>query len=304
MATYTRKSRLTSRKSRSDLVFDLLNVIVLGLLCLCVIYPVYFMLIASVSDPVQVDAGKVWLIPTQWTLSGYHALLNESTIWRGYANTILYAVLSVAISVPLTLMAAYPLSRKDFVGRRFFMLVMVFTLFFGGGLIPTYMVVRSLGMLNTVWAMVIPGAVSVWNVIIARTFFQTSVPDELREAAFLDGCSNTGYFLRILVPLSKPIIAVITLFTVVGIWNSYFDALIYLNDKSLYPLQLVLREILIQSQPTSTMNTDVSSYIAQEHLAELIKYGAIIVASIPLLILYPFLQRFFAKGALVGSLKE
>lgn len=304
MATITRKSRLTSRKSRSDIVFDVLNVVILGILCLLVIYPIYWMLVASVSDPVEVDAGRVWLIPAHWTLSGYRALLSESTIWRGYANTILYAALSVGISVPLTLMAAYPLSRRDFVGRRFFMLVMVFTLFFGGGLIPTYMVVRNLGMLNTIWAMVIPGAVSVWNVIIARTFFQTSVPDELREAAFLDGCSNTGYFLRILVPLSKPIIAVITLFTVVGIWNSYFDALIYLNDKSLYPLQLVLREFLIQSQPTSTMNTDVSSYIAQEHLAELIKYGAIIAASIPLLILYPFLQRFFAKGALVGSLKE
>jgi putative aldouronate transport system permease protein len=304
MAIISRRSRLTSRKSRSDIVFDILNVIVLTLLSLCVLYPVYFMVIASVSDPVQVDAGKVWLFPEKWTLTGYHALLNESTIWRGYLNTILYAVLSVAVSVPLTLMAAYPLSRRDFVGRRFFMLVIVFTLFFGGGLIPTYMVVRNLHMLNTVWAMVIPGAVSVWNVILARTFFQTSVPQELMEAAFLDGCSNTGYFWRILVPLSKPIIAVITLFTVVGIWNSYFDALIYLNDKSLYPLQLVLREILIQSQPTSTMNTDVSSYIAQEHLAELIKYGAIIVASIPLLILYPFLQRFFAKGALVGSLKE
>lgn len=300
----TSATRRAARTSRSDRLFDVVNIILLTLFCLIVLYPLYFMVIASVSDPGLVDSGQVWLLPAGVSLAGFHALLAESSIWRGYANTILYVVLSVVIGVPVTLMAAYPLARRDLVGRHIFMGLMIFTLFFGGGLIPTYMLVRSLGMLNTVWAMVIPGVVSVWNVIIARTYFQTTVPGELLDAALIDGCSNIGYFVRILVPLAKPLTAVLVLFTVVGQWNSYFDALIYLDDRTLYPLQLVLREFLIQSQPTTGMNTDIATYSAQLRLSEMIKYAVIIVSALPLLILYPFLQRFFVSGMLVGSLKE
>lgn len=311
MATVVKRSTVVmaarqwrARKSRSDLIFDTLNTLILILLCLGVIYPLYFIFIASFSDPSLVDSGQVWLFPSHVTFAGYSALLGEGSIWRGYANTILYAALSVVISVPVTLMAAYALSRKDFVGRNIFMAIMVFTLFFGGGLIPTYMVVRSLGLLNTIWAMVLPGAVAVWNVIIARTYFQTAVPKELMEAAFVDGCSNTRYFVQILIPLTMPLVAVLVLFTVVGQWNSYFDALIYLDDRALYPLQLVLREILVQNQTTAGMNTDVATYSAQMRLGELIKYGVIIVSSLPLLVLYPFLQRYFVTGVTLGSLKE
>ncbi|MNS29478.1 Lactose transport system permease protein LacG [compost metagenome] len=291
------------RKSKGDFLFDLINYTVLTIGMLLILYPLYFILIASVSDPNNIYAGDVWLYPKGLTFDGYERIFNDSTIWIGYGNSMLYAIVGTAISVALILLAAYPLSRKDFIGRNFFMWFFMLTMFFGGGLIPTYLLVKDLGMLNSIWALVLPGAAGVFNIIIVRTFFESSIPDEMREAAFIDGCTNTRFFLSIVLPLSKPIIAVMVLYHVVGFWNGFFDALIYLNDQAKYPLQLVLRNILVQNQVGSNMMVDVESYSAKLRVTELIKYGVIIVASLPLLILYPFLQRYFVKGAMIGSIK-
>lgn len=297
------KSALLKRKSKSDLLFDLINYSFLTVGMLLILYPLYFVLIASVSDPNHIYAGDVWLFPKGLTLDGYQRIFNDASIWIGYGNSLLYAALGTGISVTLTMFAAYPLSRRDFVGRNVFMMFFMLTMFFGGGLIPTYLLIKDLGMINTIWALVVPGAAGVFNIIIVRTFFQSTIPDEMREAAFIDGCSNTKIFLQIVIPLSKPIIAVMVLFHVVGFWNGFFDALIYLNDQSKYPLQLVLRNILVQNQVNSSMMADVESYAAKLRVTELIKYGVIIVASLPLLILYPFLQRYFVKGVMIGSIK-
>jgi putative aldouronate transport system permease protein len=291
------------RNGKGDLLFDCLNVIFLTIGMLLILYPLYFILIASVSDPNAIYAGDVWLFPKGLTLDGYERIFNDSSIWLGYANSLLYAVVGTVIGVSLTLFAAYPLSRKDFVGRNVFMWFFLLTTFFSGGLIPTYLLVKDLGMINTIWALVLPGAAGVFNIIIVRTFFQSTIPDEMREAAFIDGCSNTKFFLQMVIPLSKPIIAVMVLFHMVGFWNSFFDALIYLNDQAKYPLQLVLRNILVQNQVNSSMMIDVESYAAKLRVTELIKYGVIIVASLPLLVMYPFLQRYFVKGVMIGSIK-
>jgi len=294
---------MLKRKSAGDVLFDVINYSLLTIGMLLILYPLYFVLIASVSDPNRIYSGDVWLYPQGITLDGYQRIFNDSIIWIGYANSLLYAVVGTAISVSLTLLAAYPLSRRDFVGRNIFMWFFMFTMFFNGGLIPTYLLVKDLGMINTIWALVIPGAAGVFNIIIVRTFFQSTIPDEMREAAFMDGCSNTKFFLLVVLPLSKPIIAVMVLFHVVGFWNGFFDALIYLNEEAKYPLQLVLRNILVQNQVSSNMMIDVESYAAKLRVTELIKYGVIIVASLPLLVLYPFLQRYFVKGAMIGSIK-
>jgi putative aldouronate transport system permease protein len=297
---------LLRRRSKDDLLFDIVNVVMLTGAFILVLYPLYFVVIASISNPDKIYAGEVWILPQDVTFDGYRRIFNSEMIWRGYANSILYAGLGTAISVVLILTSAYALARKDFVGGNIFMLLFIFTMFFGGGLIPTYLVVKQLGMLNTIWAMVIPGAVGVWNVIIARTFFQLSIPDQLREAAFIDGCSNTRFFFQFVLPLSKPLIAVLVLLHIVGYWNSFFDALIYLQDEDMYPLQLVLRNILIQSDVSTTgsMISDIESYAAQQRVAELLKYGVIIVATAPLMIIYPFLQKYFVHGTLIGAIKE
>jgi putative aldouronate transport system permease protein len=292
----------TRRKLKGDLWFDLVNFVVLGGFTLMILYPLYFIVIASISDPNRIFAGEVWLLPRGITFDGYKRILTDSAIWTGYRNTIIYAIMGTFISTSLTIMAAYPLSRKDFYGKSFFLMIFVITLFFNGGIIPTYLLVKQLHLIDTMWAVVLPGAVSAFNIIIARTFFQ-SLPDELREAAFIDGCSNLKFVWTMVLPLSKPIIAVLVLFAVVKEWNGFFDALIYLDNSKLYPLQLVLRNILIQSQPTGNMLQDIDSLIAKQRVTELIKYGVIIVAAVPLLILYPFLQRYFVKGALIGSVK-
>jgi len=296
-------SGFMKRKSKGDILFDCLNYTFLSIGTLFVLYPLYFVLVASISDPNMIYSGHVWLWPQGVTLDGYARIFNDKMIWTGYMNSILYAVVGTSISVTLTLLAAYPLARKDFVGRSIFMWFFMFTMFFNGGLIPTYMLVKDLGMINTIWALVLPGAAGVFNIIIVRTFFQSTIPDEMREAAFIDGCTNTRFFLYIVLPLSKPIIAVMALFHIVGFWNGFFDALIYLNHESKYPLQLVLRNILVQNQVNSSMMIDVESYAAKLRVTELIKYGVIIVASLPLLIIYPFLQRYFVKGVMIGSIK-
>lgn len=294
---------LLSRKTKGDILFDVLNYTFLTIGMLLILYPLYFVLIASFSDPNLIYSGDVWLLPKGFTLDGYERIFADRQIWLGYGNSLLYAIVGTAISVAVTLMAAYPLARKDLIGRNAVMWFFVFTMFFGGGLIPTYLLIKDLSMINTIWALVVPGAGSVFNIIIVRTFFQSTIPDEMREAAFIDGCSNTRFFLRMVLPLSKPIIAVMVLYHVVGFWNGFFDAMIYLNEESKYPLQLVLRNILVQNQVNSSMMIDVESYAAKLRVTELIKYGVIIIASLPLLILYPFLQRYFVKGVMIGSIK-
>jgi len=298
-----KNNRAKEIKSREDKIFDTINFIFLTLICLAVLYPLYFVVIASISNPDLVYNGSVWLLPKEITFEGYKRIFSDPKIWLGYKNTIIYTVLGTAVQVSLTLMAAYALSRKDLYGKSFFMLLILFTMFFSGGLIPTYLVVKQLGMLNTIWAMIIPKAIAVWNLIVARSFFESSIPNELLEAGKIDGCSNTKFFLKIVLPLSKPIIAVLVLFYAVGNWNSYFDALIYLNDESLYPLQLILRNILIQNQMSVQMMSDLDNLAAQQHVGEIIKYGVIIVAALPLLILYPFVQKYFVKGVLIGGVK-
>ncbi|MDQ0900643.1 putative aldouronate transport system permease protein [Paenibacillus sp. V4I7] len=294
---------MITAKSTADKWFDALNILVLSGFALLILYPLYFVVIASVSEPDQIYAGNVWLWPQGFTLEGYRRILSDPQIWSGYGNSILYAAASALISVFLTIGAAYPLSRKDFYGRNTFMLFFVFTMFFSGGLIPTYLLVKNLGMVNTIWSVILPSAVDAFGIIIARTFFQSTIPDELREAAFMDGCRNTRFLWSVVIPLSKPIIAVLVLFAVVRQWNGFFDALIYLENEKLYPLQLVLRNILIQSQPIGDMISDIDSLLAKQRVSELIKYGVILIAAAPLLILYPFLQRYFVKGVLIGSVK-
>ncbi len=288
-----------------DRFFDALNSAFLFVVLLSILYPLYFVLIASVSDPTAVNTGRVWLAPQGMSFEGYRKIFEDREIWRGYRNTILYTVVGTAINLLLTLPAAYALSRKDLRGRNAVMFAIAFTMFFHGGIIPTYLLVRSLGMINTIWAMIIPEAVLVWNLIVSRTYFQTNVPDEILEAAIIDGCSNTRFFLQVVLPVSKAIVSVMLLFYGVAHWNEFFRALIYLRDKRLYPLQLILREILIQhrvSQEALLVGDLEMAHLARD-LAELVKYGVIVVASLPVLVLYPFLQKYFVQGVMIGAIK-
>lgn len=291
-------------RSRKDLRFDIINYAILTIIAIIVIYPLYFVLIASVSDPSTVLNGEMWIFPKGLTFEGYSRILHEGSIWLGYKNTILYTSVGTIINVVLTVLAGYALSRSDLYGRNVIMVFLIITMFFSGGLIPTYLVVKKLHLVNTMWALILPKAVSLFNVIIARSFFQESLPKELLEQAKIDGCSDITFFARIVLPLSKAIIAVLALFYAVGYWNSFFDALIYLGDDSKYPLQLILRNILVvQNELASQFVTDVQSAEVQQRVASLLKYGVIVVASAPLLIIYPFVQRFFVKGVMIGSVK-
>lgn len=290
------------RVSPADRIFDILNYVFLTLCLLIVAYPLYFIVIASVSDPTAVYAGKVILWPARFTLEGYQRILDYESFFAGYRNTVIYTVVGTAVNVLITIPGAYALSRKDLVGRNLFMMGVTFTMIFSGGLIPTYLLVISLNLYNTMWALILPVAVSAWNLIVARTFFQQTIPDELLEAATLDGAGNTQFFLRVVLPLSKSIIAVMVLFYAVNHWNSYFNALIYLKSAEKYPLQLVLRNILFENS-LGDMVEDASTLALQQRLGDLIKYGIIIASSLPLLILYPFLQRFFIQGVMIGAVK-
>lgn len=299
------KSKLNSfsRQSRGDKVFNVVNGLLIGLILITIIYPLWFVVIASVSDPARVLGGQVVLWPKGFTLQGYRMVFRDPMIMTGYRNTLFYTVTGTAINLVMTILAAYPLSRKDWVGRGFFMGMLMFTMFFSGGIIPTYLMMNSLGMVNTVWAMILPGAVSVYNTIIMRTFFLNSIPPELQEAAQVDGCSNTRLLLQIVLPLSKQILAVMVLFYGVAHWNAFFNALIYLTESKRYPLQLVLRSILIQNTASQDMLGDLDTMGSRVMMAETIKYALIIVSTLPMMILYPFLQRFFEKGVMVGAVK-
>ena len=290
------------RQTRADRAFDLLNYTILTICFLLVAYPLYFIVIASISDPVDVYAGKVFLLPGSPSLDGYRRIVEYKTFFSGYRNTIIYTLAGTLINVILTVPAAYALSRKDLVGRNAVMMMVTFTMIFSGGLIPNFLLVNDLGLYNTMWALILPGAVSSWNLIVARTFFQQTIPDELLEAAQLDGATNNQFFLRVVLPLSKPILAVLVLFYAVGHWNSYFSAMIYLSDADKYPLQLVLRSILFENS-FGDMVEDAANLAAQQRLGDMIKYGIIIASSLPLLILYPFLQRYFIQGVMIGAVK-
>jgi putative aldouronate transport system permease protein len=263
--------------------------------------------VASVSNPDLVNSGKVWLWPSGFSLAGYQALFADNSIMRGYANTLLYTIGGTLLNLAVTIPAAYALSRRDFIGRKFFTLMFTFTMFFSGGLIPTFMVVKSLGLYNNPWVMVILGATSMTNIIITRTFFETNLPKELLEAAQIDGCSNTRFFFSIVLPLSTSIIAVMTLFFAIVHWNGYFVALIYLRDEKWQPLQIVMRDILMRSQFTAEMlqqGGDSAAKLQQElQIAEQIKYALIVVASVPVMVIYPFVQKHFVKGVTVGAVK-
>ena len=289
-------------RSRADKAFDIMDYVLLTIAFLLVAYPLYFVIIASVSDPIAVYEGRVVLYPIKPTLEGYARIFSYESLFVGYKNTILYTLVGTAINVVLTVTAGYALSRKELVGRNVMMMGVMFTMIFSGGMIPTYLLVRQLGLYNTMWALILPGAVSTWNLIVCRTFFQQTIPDELREAADLDGCGDVAFFLRVVLPLSSSIIAVMVLFYAVSHWNSYYNALIYLSSTSKYPLQLVLRNILIVNTMDDMVN-DVATQADQQRMGDLIKYGMIIVSSLPLLILYPFLQKYFVKGVMIGAIK-
>lgn len=293
----------TIRETRSDRLFLLGIYMLLTVVLIIVLFPLIFIISSSFSSPQAVVSGKVWLFPVDFTLEGYKAVFRNPQIVSGYSNSLFYAVAGTAVNVALTVMLAYPLARKTFYGRNFIMVLLVITMMFDGGLIPFYLVVKNLHMLDTRWAMILPGAMAVFQVIVARTFFQTTIPDEIAEAAELDGCSDIRFITSIVIPLSKPILAVLTLMYAVGHWNAYFDALIFLKSPNLFPLQIVLRNILILNTIDPTMVSKVDQMLAQQGLKDLLKYSLIVVASAPVLIIYPFVQKHFVKGVMIGSLK-
>lgn len=297
----------TVKQTPGDRIFMVCIYIFLALALVIVLYPLIYIISASISSPQFVNSGEMWLLPKGITWEGYKTIFDNNSIWRGYLNTIFYTGLGTAINLLVTLPCAYALSRPEFYGKNIFMKFLLLTMFLSGGLIPTYLLVKNLGMIDTVWAMVIPNAASVYNIVVTRTFFESTIPREMEEAAIIDGCSDFKMFIKIVLPLSMPIIAVMGLFYGVGHWNSYFNALIYLSDKSMYPLQMVLREILVMSDLSSN-STEVSASMAsmmhnKQQLVQVIKFGVMIVSTLPVIIVYPFLQKYFVKGVMVGSLK-
>ena len=292
-----------SGQDKGDWIFELVNNFFLALALLVVLYPIYYILIASISNPDAVNTGQVWIVPIDVTWEGYSRIFADPMILSGYRNTLFYTFTGTLLNILITMMLAYPLSRRSFFGKKAIMVFITVTMYFDGGLIPTYMLVKSLGLYNNWMVMIILGAVSVFNVIIARTFLQSNIPEELYEAATIDGCSHIVFFIKMVLPLSKAIIAVLALYYGVRNWNEFMKALIYLSDENKYPLQLFLRRILILNQAREEMTADIAGGQNKQKIADLIKFGVIIVSSMPVLILYPFLQKYFIKGIMIGSLK-
>lgn len=289
--------------STGDKVFVILVYVLLSAVMLIVLYPLIYIVSASFSDPQAVVSGKVMLWPVDVTLRGYKAVFRNPKILTGFMNSFIYMGVGTVVNLIMTMLCAYPLSRKEFTARNKIAALFVFTMYFSGGLMPTYMIVNKLGLINTRWAMIIPSAMSTYNMIIARTYMVNSIPDELYEAAQIDGCSPFKYLLKVVVPLCKPILAVLTLYYGIAKWNNYFDAMLYINDASLQPLTIVLREILIQNQIDPTMLTDASAIAKLQGMTELLKYAVIVVASVPVLAIYPFVQKYFVKGVTIGAVK-
>ncbi len=291
------------KESNADNIFNFINYIFALLIFLIVVYPLIYVLSASLSSPEAIISGKVWLLPVDMSFEGYKAVLGYSKVWVGYSNSIFYAVFGTIISLFMTIIAAYPLSRKDFFGRNPLMFLFTFTMLFSGGLIPTFLLVRDLGIINTRWAILLPSCLSVWNLIITVNYFKTNIPEDLLKAAEIDGCNDFVFLVKIALPLAVPIMAVIGLYSFVGQWNSFFEALLYLKDAKMFPLQLILREILILNKSDELLNMNIVAQTAGQNLQELLKYSLIVVSTLPLLIIYPFVQKFFIKGIMVGSLK-
>lgn len=296
------EKRKRKKLSLSDRMILGSGYVLLGIFILMILIPLVYVVIASFMDPITLNTQGITFDFSKWSLEGYKRVLEDDMILRGFLNSVFYSVSYAVISVAVTLMAAYPLSKEDFVGRKFINTLYVITMFLGGGLIPTYLLIGKLKLLNTVWAILLPGAINVWNIMLAKTYFKT-LPKELREASSLDGASEIRHFFKIVLPVSKPIIAVLMLYQFVGQWNSYFDAMIYLDDSKLQPLQLVIRSILIQNAPSTGMIADIQNMAEMSKIAELLKYSTIVVSSLPLLIMYPFFQKYFDKGIMVGSIK-
>lgn len=292
------------RQSATDYVFDVFANAFLVFAVVIVAYPLLYVVSASFSSTAAVMSGKVWLLPVDFSLKAYEAVFKYDAIMKGYLNSIIYTVSGTAISLVLTTLCAFCLSRKDFYGRGIVSVMVLFTMLFNAGLVPNYLLIKDLKWLNTIWALIIPGAMSAWHVILMRTYFSNSIPEELYEASNLDGCSVFRQLISIVIPLSGPIIAVIALYCAVGIWNSYFDAFIYISNKDMYPLQVVLRNILILNQMDMTVVADLRDMASRQGMSFLLKYAVIVVSSAPLLILYPFVQKFFVKGIMVGSVKS
>lgn len=294
-------------KGFKDKIFDAVMDILGMLLIISVAFVIIFVISASISDPRLVATGKVYLLPKGINWEAYKSLFNYGDVWIGYKNSIIYTLIGTFVNIAVTVLTAYPLSRKDFKGKNIITLYFIITMYFGGGLVPSFLVVKACGMYNTMWALLIPGAVSVYNMVICRTYFQSSVPYEIQESAKIEGCSDFGILFKIVLPVSGPVIAVLVMFFALGHWNNYFSALIYIQDRAKYPLQVFLSEILVKSQQTV-----ISSLMSEEQLryaqkqadqAELLKYALVIVSSLPFMIVYPMLQKFFVKGVMVGSLK-
>ena len=297
-----KKKSAFSRHSAGDKAFLIAGYVLLGLFVLAIVVPVIYIIIASFMDPITLQNKGIVFDLEKWTLTAYERVMGNKQIWIGFKNAMIYSLLFTFLSVLITMLCAYPMSRPEFKGRGFFNTLFMITMFFGGGLIPTYLLISSLGMLDSMWAVILPGAFSVWNMTIARTYYR-GIPTELREAADVDGANELTFYFKILLPVCVPIIAVLSLWQFVGMWNSYFDAMIYLNSSSKQPLQLVMRAILIQNQPESGMIADMQSTAQRAQLAELLKYATIIISSFPLMFMYPFFQKYFDTGIMAGSVK-
>ena len=298
---------MTKRSIRDcavDRVCYRVNAVLLVLFLVIVTYPFVYIVSCSFSSGQALISGKVVLLPVGFTLEGYQAILQYRDIWTGFANSFLYTISGTLIGLVLTVLAAYPLSRKSLAGRKPIMMLFLFTMLFNGGLVPNYMLIMKMKLLNTIWAIILPTALSAYNVIVTRTFFMTSIPEELHESAELDGCGEFRYLLSIVLPLSQAILAVLVLWIAIGLWNGYFNPMIYLNDKGKYPLQLVLREILLMANVDFTKAAaNPELYYRNQQLSEILRYGTIIISALPLMVLYPFIQKYFVKGVMIGSVK-
>lgn len=299
-----RQRRTATKLQPMDRAINALVYVLIVLVVAAVIYPLWFVVIASVSDPSAVASGSLTLWPEGFRLTGYEMIFNDQRIWVGYGNSILYSVVGTALNLVVTIPAAFALSRPEFRPRRVLLLIFAITMFFSGGLIPSYLLYRDLGMLNSMWVFILPGALNVFNLIIARSFFETSIPEELHDAARIDGLSYFGFFGRVVLPLSAAIIAVIGLYYFVGHWNDYFTGLVFIRDASKLPLQNVLQSILLANQSVAGQGGAGGQSAQQlQQVADQIKFGVIIVSTLPLLVLYPFLQRYFNKGVMIGAVK-
>ena len=303
MAAKAKNKDYAIRAPRADAVFHAVVLLFLALVTIVILFPVLNIIATSFSSYNAVIAGRVWIWPAEFQLETYKAVFSSGSIFLGYRNTILYTVLGTCVNLAVTICAAYPLSFSDLRGKNALSGFFAFTMLFSGGMVPGYIVVNRLGLIDTIWAMLLPGALSVWNMIIMRTFFQSNVPRELYEAATIDGCSDFRYLVQVMLPLSGSIIAVIALYYAVGHWNGYFNAMLYLNTKSRYPLQIFLREILLLGQMDSDMAGNMDYSLYAQGASELIKYAVIVVSSLPMMVIYVFIQRFFVKGVMIGAIK-